>query len=101
MGEDCCEEKSCCESNKESECCSEKSCCEDDSKGKMMMEIANEAWTELMKDKMKAAYEKAKGDKMDKVAHISVEACMAYWANKMKSQAAWEEFEEKLKNAMM
>ena len=69
-------------------------------KGKMMMGLANEAWSELMMDKMKAAFEKAKGQKMDKVAHISVEACMAYWANKMKSKEAWAEFNEKLMQAM-
>ena len=103
MGEECCEEGSCCESGKGSECCSEKCCCEGNSmdKGQMMMGLANEAWSELMKEKMKAAYEKAKGDKMNKVAQISVEACMAYWGSKMKSKEAWNEFEEKLKNAMM
>ena len=98
MGE-CCEEK-CCEAK---ECCSEscnESSCEE-SKGDMMMNIANEAWEELMKEKMKSAYEKSIGDKMNRTAMVAVEACIAYWGNKMKEKAACAEFEEKLKKAMM
>ena len=96
MGHECGEE-SCCAA-KSAECC-----CEEESKsmGKMMMDLANEAWSELMKEKMKAAYEKAVGDKMNKSSQASVEACMAYWNNKMKEQASCAEFEEKLKRAMM
>ena len=92
-----CGEESCCTA-KSAECC-----CEEESKsmGKMMMDLANEAWSELMKEKMKASYEKAVGDKMNKAAQVSVEACMAYWNNKMKEQASCAEFEEKLKRAMM
>jgi len=105
MGEECGEDK-CCDSGKECCCdsgkesCCETECCEGQSKAKMMMYLANEAWSELLKDKMKAAYEKSIGDKMNKIAHISVEACIAYWGNKMKESSSWEEFEEKLKAAM-
>lgn len=99
MGNECCEQScntSCCDSG-----CGKDSCCEDESKGKMFMGLANEAWSELMKEKMKAAYQKAIGDKMDRAAAISVEACMAYWKHKMTSEAACAEFEEKLMKAMM
>ena len=102
MGE-CCEESKCCSG--ESSCCESScndSCCESEmSKGKMILGLANEAWSELMKEKMKAAYEKTIGEKMNKAAHVGVEACIAYWAQKMKSEAAWAEFEEKLSKAMM
>ena len=67
----------------------------------MIMGLANEAWTELMKEKMKHAYEKATGDKMNKIAQVGVDACLAYWNNEMKDKAAFAEFEEKLKKAMM
>ncbi|GEM_PF-1832071 len=100
MGEECCED-SCCESGKENACCDEKSCDEPMDKGKYMMGLADDAWEELMKEKMKIALQKAKGEKMDKVAQICVEACIAYWSNKMKEESAWAEFNEKLKNAMM
>ena len=102
-----CDEEKCCETG--NECCedskcgcgSECSCDSGSSKAGMIMGLANEAWAELMKEKMKAAFEKIKGDKMDKVAQIGVEACMAYWGNKMKDKASFEEFEEKLNKAMM
>ena len=71
------------------------------SKSAMIMGLANEAWGELMKEKMKASYEKAMGDKMNKTAAIGVEMCMAFWGNKMKEGAAIAEFEEKLRKAMM
>ena len=99
MGEEC-NEGSCCESS--SDCCESKGCCEQEKgMGVMVMRLANEAWEELMKEKMKSAYEKAMGDKMNKTAQIGVEACMMYWGNKMKGKMAWMEFEEKLNKAMM
>ena len=102
MGNDCCE----CDSGKSmkgAECCSHKDCCEDSSMdhAKMMMDLANEAWSELMMDKMKIVYEKAMGDKMNKMAAVGVEACIAYWTNKMKEKGSCAEFEDKLKKAMM
>lgn len=100
--EECCEESCNTSCNCASCGCSENSCCdEESSKGKMFMDMANDAWSELMKEKMKSAYEKAMGDKMNKAAAVSVEACMAYWGQKMKNEASFAEFEEKLKRAMM
>jgi hypothetical protein len=65
-----------------------------------MMGIADEVWEELMKDKMKKAFEKARGEKMDKAAGLAVEASISYWEGKMKEKAKWSEFEEKLKSVM-
>ena len=100
MGEDCCDEKCCndsgCGCNEGCNCCSEET-----SKTAYMLKLADEAWSELMKEKMKAALEKMIGDKMNKAAQVSAEASMAYWANKMKNEAALAEFEEKLRKAMM
>ena len=105
MGE-CCEESKCgCGS--ESSCCESScgcndSCCDSEmSKGKMFMNLAEEAWMELMKEKMKAAIEKASGPKMDKAAQVAVEASIAHWADKKKKEAVCAEFEEKLHRAMM
>ena len=39
--------------------------------------------------------------KMDRMAQVGVEACIAYWNNQMKDKASFAEFEEKLKKAMM
>ena len=98
MSQECCESK-CCEESKE-KCCS-KGCCEEESKGKMMMRMADEAWEELMKEKMKQAYEKSIGEKMNKVASVAVEGCIAFWTNKMKEESTCHEFEQKLSKAMM
>lgn len=99
MGKDCNEGK-CCEDGGNSCCCNE-SCEESMDHGKMIMQLANEAWAELMKEKMKAAYEKTMGEKMNKVALVGVEACIAYWTQKMKEEGACHEYSEKLKKAMM
>ena len=99
METECCEDK-CCSAGKES-CCCECSCSESNDLSKMIMQLANEAWGELMKEKMKAAYDKAVGDKMNKAAQVGVEASMAFWSGKMKEKASFAEFEEKLKKAML
>ena len=99
--------KECCEENCKSGCgcensCSCESCGEESvSHSKMMMDLANDAWEELMMEKMKSSYEKAVGDKMNKAAQVCVEACIAYWGQKMKGEASWAEFEEKLRKSMM
>jgi hypothetical protein len=66
----------------------------------VLMDIADEAWEDLMRDKMKKAFEKAKGEKMDKAAALVVEASISYWEGKMKEKAKWNEFEDKLKSIM-
>ena len=99
MGCECGKEKGC------SSCCSNESCCsykdEMEDKSKMMMDMANEAWHELMKDKIKSAYEKLIGEKMNKTAHVCAEMCIAYWGNKMKEEMTSAEFEDKIRKAMM
>ena len=95
-----CSEDKCCSTGKES-CCCESSCGESNNVSKIVLQLANEAWGELMKDKMKAAYEKETGDKMSKAAQVGVEASIAFWSGKMKERASFAEFEEKLRKAMM
>ena len=93
MGNECCDEKCCSES---CQC----SCEETNDISKEIMQLADKAWEELMKEKMKAAYEKAIGERMNKVAQVGIEASIAYWGSKMKAQSSWAEFEEKLRKAM-
>ena len=99
MGQECCEDKCCTTSSAKCEC---KKCCDEGADtGKMMIKLANEAWEELLKEKMQTLYEKSAGSKMNNAAQVSVEACMVYWNNKMKEQASHADFEEKLKRSMM
>ena len=87
-GADCCSGSSC---NKSSGC----------EMTDMLMHIADSAWAELMKDKMKKLFETHRGKNMDKLAKASVEASLAYWEHKMKGKMACHENKEKLKQAMM
>lgn len=73
-------------------------CCE---MSAMLMKLADEAWGELMKEKMKKAIEKERGEKMNKVAAVSVQASLAYWEHKMQGKAQCHEFSENLKKAFM
>ncbi|VVB57343.1 Uncharacterised protein [uncultured archaeon] len=72
-----------------------------------LMDLADEAWACLMKEKMKAHMEKLKGKKMDAMAAAAVEATMAYWegkkklkADKMKFKASLAEAAGKIEQAM-
>jgi hypothetical protein len=93
MREECCEGT--CE-------CTEEGCSCDKERfqSAMVMGLANAAWAELMKEKMKKAYEKAIGAKMDKIAALGVEANLDYWKGKMQEKSKWADFDEKLKKAM-
>jgi hypothetical protein len=76
------------------------SCGSEDQMPKMMMAISNQAWAELLKDKMKKHLEAVQGKKLDAMAKVSVDACIAYWDGKMQQKDGFEDFAEKLKNAM-
>ncbi|MFH1094693.1 MAG: hypothetical protein V1728_00570 [Candidatus Micrarchaeota archaeon] len=65
-----------------------------------MMELADEAWSCLMKEKMKAYLEKMDGKKMDTIAQAAVEVSKAHWGGKMKMKADMREAMEKLRMAM-
>ena len=100
MSKECCEGNNCCSAEESSknkcECGGEHS-----EHAMKIMLLAHEAFGELLKDKMKSAFEKAMGDKISKMAQVGVEASTAYWQNKMKVGMACAEFEEKLKKSMM
>ena len=64
-----------------------------------MMDLADEAWACLMKEKMKAHMEKVKGKKMDALAQAAVEATIAYWEGKKKLKAEKMKFKSSLAEA--
>lgn len=74
----------------------------------MMMALADHAWQELMVEKMKAAWEDARGANMTKMAVVSVEHSMIAWKKKMESKEMdcepskedIEAFKKKLHEAM-
>ena len=48
--------------------------------------IADKAWEELMKDKLKHEWEKHRGETMDKVAEVVIQHSMKLWKHRMSSQ---------------
>ncbi len=71
-----------------------------DPHSEMLLDLADEAWSELMKEKMKVEYERLKGKQMDKAAAAAVQMAMAYWEAKMQKHVKMAEQQEKLRQAM-
>ena len=67
----------------------------------MMMKLAEEAWGEVIKEKMKTIIEKQGGDRMDKVAAAGVEAAGAFHMGKMKTEADMQVHKKKIEEAFM
>lgn len=49
----------------------------------MLLELADEAWAELVKDKIKAQIQSTCGEKLDELAKLVAEANGAKWAHKI------------------
>ena len=98
-GSDCgCEEGKCsCESGS---CCEDSSCGSESQMPKMMLGIANQAYAELLRDKMKKHYEAAIGKKLDAAAKVAVDANIALWDGKMQQKEQFQDFEKKLSDAL-
>jgi len=65
-----------------------------------MEKLANQAWEELFKEKIKKHYEKSIGQKMDVNAQIVAERAIHVWKNKMATKEAKKEYENKLFTSM-
>jgi hypothetical protein len=65
-----------------------------------MEKLANQAWDELFKEKVKKHYEENIGKKMDENAEIVAERAIHIWKNKMANREAKKEYEHKLFAAM-
>ena len=93
----------CC--NNKHDCCEESRCEEKSSTGcemtDMMMGIADHAWEELMKEKIKKEFEKQIGERMNKVASASASASIAHHTHMMEGKMKIEEHKTKLRQAFM
>lgn len=61
------------------------------------LEIADEAWREILKDKIKSKILSHKGDHMDKLAEMIAKANGERWKNKISAKTKSNEFKEGLK----
>ena len=71
----------------------------------MMKDLSMEAYSELLVEKMKAAYEKKMGKRLDRIAEVAVDHAIRYWASKMERKEMkikeMEEYGRKLGEAFM
>lgn len=65
-----------------------------------MLSLADEAWMELMKEKMKAEIDKVSGTHMEKVAKLVMEANFAKWSDLIKAKAKCNEYKDNLNKLM-
>lgn len=86
-GEDCkCKEKFLKEHHSEHCHCEEK-----------FLKLADDAWMELLKEKIKAKVEKEQGESLDKVADIVAKANSEKWKHKIMIKCKCEEYKNTLK----
>jgi hypothetical protein len=65
-----------------------------------LLALADEAWMELLKEKMKAEIEKTNGAHMSEVAKLVVEANCAKWGNMIQAKMKCNEYKESLRALM-
>lgn len=90
--EQCCskEKSSCCHSHSDS--CHEKEC---DFSGHLL-KLADEAWMEVLKEKIKKQIETSCGPHLDQLAQIVAEANGARWSQKLAADKACKDFKSKI-----
>ena len=66
-----------------------------------MLRLADSAWEELIKEKMKKIFEEQNGERMDKVAQATVDVANAFWQSKMEGMSKCHESKQKIKTAFM
>lgn len=70
------------------------SCCDMPEK---LLALADEAWHELLKEKIKAEITKSCGDSMDRLAKLVTETNKAKWAHTIQGKVKCDEYKNKLK----
>ncbi len=62
--------------------------------------LADDAWMELMKEKIKAEINKASGPHMEKIAQLVVETNFAKWSDLIQAKTKCNEYKDNLKALM-
>ena len=90
----------CCET---SDCCSEESChhhhhhhAHEEDFSHQLIEMADEAWMELLKEKIKEQIQKSSGSQLDKLAKLVTEANHERWKHKVGIGKILTNYKEKL-----
>lgn len=97
--DECCSEEKCCCSCKSCNCsCHAKETCgsEEGDMSFYFLELADEAWSEVLKDKIKEHILATQNDRMTELAKIVAEGNNARWRHKMEKKQGCMDFKEKL-----
>ena len=66
-----------------------------------LINLSDEAWYELLKDKMKDQIQASSGDKMDRMAEFITKANNERWAHMITGRARCEQFKQDLVTMMV
>ena|ERR1700722_19548562 len=99
-----CNSQKCHESHDDSEsyhCCEDYCChCHHHHKpqefSSQLTDLADEAWMDLLKDKIREHVERLEGAHLDELAKIVAEANKERWKNKMSGEKGCEEFKQRI-----
>lgn len=89
----------CCNSNKENSCEHKESCCNHEHHCeflKFLLEVADCAWKEALKEKIKEHILATQGDRMAELAKIVSETNNERWKHKMQKKRGLKDFKERL-----
>lgn len=95
----CIDNKCCNNDNNEGETCSSDVSCKDECSGDynhIFLELADCAWMEVLKDKIKDHILATKSDKMTELARIISEANTKRWKHKMEKERCCHDFKSEL-----
>lgn len=89
----------CCCSQEKHECCKEESCCDGhEDFASQLLSMADEAWMELLKDKIKENIQASGGAHLDQLAKAVAESNGARWKNKLAMKQNANDFKDKIKS---
>ena len=89
-----CSNDSCCTTTESSNCGTDQECCDMPEK---LIAIADEAWYEVVKDKIKKEIEATCGEKLDKLAQIVASANNQRWTHQIQGKVLCEEYKNNIK----
>ena len=74
--------------------CSTDECCD---MPEQLLELADEAWNELLREKMKAKIEESCGEKLDELAALVTTANSYRWQQKIQGKVKCDEYKSSIK----
>ncbi len=91
---------SCCSSHEHSSCCHQSNHESHEDFAHQLLQIADEAWMELLKDKIKHHILSSCGQQLESIASVVAETNKCRWHHKIAMHKGKEEYKNKLENAI-